>query len=415
MKTAVIFAVFSTAGLWAFAEPDHMHKEGVLRRLGALDESLASAGLDFSMCLTSIYQINTQGGLSTHRRQGRSTGSYDIELNADLQRLLGIDNAVLYMHTESTWPGRDIDQTSVGSYFGVNGDFYPRNSFSIIELWYEQSFLDDTLRFRVGKLDMTGGFECRGCPVSFDGNAYANDENTQFLNSALINNPTIPFPDYGLGAIIYWQPVEYWYISAGAADAQADRRETGFNTAFHDEDYFLTMAETGITPRFFCDNGPLQGAYRFGMWYDPQPKVHSDSNRLYRDDTGFYLSFDQAITKENSSPDDTQGLGTFFRYGYAHGRANDVVNFYSAGLQYQGLFEGRDDDVLAVGFAHGSFSDRADITFSEDYESVLETYYSIMLTRWMIVSPSLQYVTNPGGDNFVDDALIAGIRAHIAF
>lgn len=70
----------------------------------------------------------------------------------------------------------------------------------ITELWYEHALLDDTLRVRLGKMDITGGFECRGCPVSFDGSLYANDETGQFLNSALVNNPTIPFPDKGLGA-----------------------------------------------------------------------------------------------------------------------------------------------------------------------------------------------------------------------
>lgn len=415
MKTAIIVTGISMIMAWTRAEPDHMHQTGFARSLGDVDERLESAGLDFSTCLTSIYQINTQGGRSTNQRQGRWSGSYDLEMNADLHKLFGIDSAVLYMHSESTWSRRDIDETSVGSYFGANGDFYPRNSFSIIELWYEQAYLDDTLRLRVGKLDMTGGFECRGCPVSFDGNAYANDENTQFLNNALINNPTIPFPDYGLGAILYWNPIEHWYVSAGAADAQADRRETGFNTAFHREDYFVYMAETGITPQLDSANGPLQGAYRVGMWYDPQPKANSDAETLVRDDTGFYLSFDQAIVKENSLPGDTQGLGTFFRYGYAPSRANDLTQFYSAGLQYQGIFAGRDEDVLGIGYAHGAFSDRAAETHTEDYESVLETYYSIVLTPSVIISPSLQYVTHPGGDASAQDALVAGIRAHIVF
>lgn len=405
--------VFSTL---TFAEPtEHRHPETLTDGLFGINRDLEPSGIDFAMSLTSIYQVNAKGGRSTNQRQGRWSGSYDLEMNADLQRLLGIDNAVLYLHGESTWSRQDIDATSVNSAFGVNGDFGGRNTFSVIELWYEQSFFDDTLRIRLGKLDMTGGFECRGCAVSFDGNAYANDENTQFLNSALINNPTIPFPDYGLGAIVFWNPVENWYLSFGAADAQADLRETGFNTAFHDEDYFVYMAETGFTPQFESANGPLQGAYRFGVWYDPQPKAHADAGSEYRDDTGFYLSFDQAMTKENNAADDTQGLGAFFRYGYAPGRANDVTQFYSAGFQYQGLFEGRNDDVLGVGWAHGAFSDRADVTYTEDYESVLEAYYSAIVTPWLIVSPSVQYVANPGGDETNRDAVVAGVRLHLVF
>ena len=403
-----------------YGEHEHFwHQESLSGGFFGLNEALEPKGIEFSFAMTSIYQVDVKGGSDTHRRKGRWTGSYDLEMNADLDRLLGMEGASLYMLTEGTWSRESIDTTGVrspdGTAFGVNADFAPRESINVIELWYQQSLLDDTVQIRIGKLDMSGGFECRGCPVSFDGNMYANDENTQFLNSALVNNPTIPFPDYGLGAIVHWNPVEHWYLSFGAADAQADKRETGFNTAFHDEDYFVYMAETGITPQLDSDKGLLQGAYRVGAWYDPQPKAHSDGLKNYRDDAGVYVSCDQKLANENDDPADTQGLGGFFRYGYAPGRTNDITDFYSLGLQYQGLFEGRDDDVLAIGYAHGVFSDRADSTYTEDYESVTELYYNARVTQWMAFSPSVQYVTNPGGDNSVRDAVVVGVRTLITF
>ncbi len=409
IKSDMLLLVLLTGFVWADPS-EHMQQRGALTD-GTV--SLESSGLDFAFSLTSIYQANTKGGISTHRRQGRWSGSYDLEMNADLERLLDIQGGTIYMHSEGTWPRRDINDTSVGSAFGVNGDFAPREAFNVIELWYQQTCFDDTLQIRLGKIDMTGGFECRGCPVSFDGNMYANDENTQFLNSALVNNPTIPFPDYGLGAIIHWNPTENWYLSAGTADAQADKRETGFNTAFHQEDYFIYMAETGITPQIDSPKGPLQGAYRLGVWYDPQPKLQSDSDKKYRDDAGVYISCDQKVTREN--PEDMQGLGIFFRFGYAPSRSNDIAEFYSGGLQYQGLFCGRNEDILGLGFAYGAFSDSADTAFTEDYESAAELYYSAVLTKWMTITPSIQYITNPGGDKSGSDAIVLGLRALIAF
>ncbi len=378
-------------------------------------QTLESSGFDFNFGLTHIYQQNARGGTSTHNHQGRWSGSYDLEMTADLERLLGIEGAELYMLTEGTWSRQSIDETSVGSAFGVNGDFAPREAINIIELWYQQSFFDEALQIRLGKLDLTGGFEHRGCPVSFDCNAFANDENAQFLNSALVNNPTIPFPDNGLGVIAYFNPESDWYLSAGAADAQADKRETGFNTAFHDEDYFLYMTETGITPRLGSANGDLQGAYRVGMWYSPEPRANSDADKLYRDDTGLYLSADQMLIKENNTPDDTQGLGLFGRYGYAPGRTNDIPNFVSFGMQYQGLLDGRDEDVLGVGYARGYFSDRADVTYRNDYESVIETYYNAQLTGWLNLTPSVQYVTHPGGTGSTQDAVVAAVRVTMTF
>ena len=421
MKDEKLFLVFGVmvlgfVGVSVAEQAEHMQQLDTLTAgFGGVNEALEPLGIDFAFGLTNIYQVNVRGGTSTHRRQGRWSGRYDLEMNMDLQKLADIEGGSIYMHSRGSWSRQDIDGTSIGSAFGVNGVADGRESFNIVELWYQQAFLDDMLQLRIGKLDMTGGFECRGCPVSFDGNMYANDECGQFLNAALVNNPTIPFPDYGLGAIVHWNPIEHWYLSVGAADAQADKRETGFNTTFHDEDYFVYMAETGITPQLDSANGPLQGAYRVGVWYDPQPKANSDESKTYRDDTGLYVSCDQMLAKENNDPDDTQGIGAFFRYGYAPSLKNDMTNFFSAGFQYQGLFCGRDDDVLGLGFAHGSFSDSADSTYTNDYESVAELYYSAQVTPWLNVSPSIQYVSNPGGTEPVDDAVVLGVRARIVF
>jgi len=382
-------------------------------------DALADDGIEFVAGLTGIYQQNVRGGLSTHRRAGRFSGSYDLELSINSEKIFGFEGGYFFLHGEGSWSKHGgIDEPSVGSAFGVNGDGAPRRSLDLVEFWYEHSFMDGKLLLRLGKIDLTGGFECRGCPVSFDGSMFANDETSQFLNGALVNNPTIPFPDYGLAVVAHYSPDDFWYVSGGVQDAQADGRETGFNTTFHDEDYFFYIVETGITPRLNSANGPLQGAYRIGMWYDPQPKASSDradAEMYERDDTGLYISCDQMLNKENSDPEDSQGLGTFLRYGYANGKRNDITAFWSFGFSYQGLLDGRDDDVLGVGFAHGTFSDSADMTYTDDYEAVVEMYYNACITPQLNISPSVQYVMNPGGDDSVSDAIILGVRAQFVF
>lgn len=406
-----VFLLIST-GLTVFAQRDNIwQRDSLTDGFFGLDDALVESGIEAGFSMTSVYQRNVKGGLDTSARSGEFTGSYDLEMTFDLQRLLDTQG-ILYLHGEGGW-SEGIDPVSVGSAFGVNADAIGDRGMDIIELYYEGTFFEDTLQIRVGKLDITGGFECRNCPVSFDGSMYANDEVTQFLNGALVNNPTIPFPDYGMGAVVHWNPTEHWYLSFGAADAQADRRETGFNTTFHDDPHFLYLAETGITPRIDSAKGPLQGAYRVGLWYDPQPKAY-DGGSEETNDCGFYLSCDQMLTRENNDPDDTQGLGSFLRYGYAPSNKNDITQFYSFGIQYQGLFDGRDNDVLGLGYANGIFSDKAAATYLEDYESVFEAYYSADVTGWMTLTPSVQYLTNPGGCG-VSDSVIVGLRALVTF
>jgi porin len=380
-----------------------------------LNENVAPSGIEVGLGSTNIYQINVDGGTSTHKRQGRHTGSYDLEITADLQQLLGIERATFYVHAEGSWSRTDIDATSIGSAFGVNADAGGRRAMDVTEAWYEHMSSDGSLRVRLGKMDITGGFECRGCPVSFDGSAYANDETGQFLNGALVNNPTIPFPDNGLGLIFYYNPIEWWYASAGTIDAQADARETGFNTAFKQEDYFFFVFETGIAPLLDSPKGPMPGAYRIGFWNDPRPKSNSDNVRNYRDDVGFYLSFDQMLCKENSVPQDTQGAGVFFRYGYANSEKNDITRFWSLGLQFTGLLDSRDGDVLGLGYAKGIFSNNASATYTEDNEDVLEIYYNAQVTPWLNLSPMAQYIADPGGSDAAKDATVFGLRAQWTF
>ena len=399
------------------AQPDLLRLQTLTDRLLGFNGGLADAGIELELGVTQIYQQNVRGGISKHRRAGRFSGSYDLELTADLQKLLGVEGGSLYMLTEGVWSkSAGIDAPSVGSAFGVNGDARARRAMDITELWYEQAFWGDSLRIRLGKMDLSGGFEHHGCPVAFDCSTYAGDETTQFLNGALINNPTIPFPDYGLGVAVRYSPARFWYVSAAVTDAQADIRETGFSTTFHKEDYFFYIFETGITPQLNSARGPLQGAYRVGLWYDPQPKAISvDGSRNYRDDVGFYLTCDQLLAKENAEPEDQQGLGAFFRYGYANSKRNDISKFWSAGFQYQGLFEGRDDDVLGFGFAQGVFSNRASSTYTDDYENAFELYYSVGIMPWLNISPSIQYIANPGGDRTTSDAVVLGARLQMRF
>ena len=381
-----------------------------------IGRNLEDSGIEIELGITGIYQQNVHGGISTHRRVGRNAGSYDLDLSADLEKLLGIENAHLFVHTKGFWSkSAGVDGPSVGSFFGVNGDAFPRDPAVITELWYEQSMFEETFLFMMGKIDLTGGFERSDYPIAFDSSAFANDETSQFLNSALVNNPTIPFPVYALGVAGYYNPDDWWYISAAFVDAQNDLRETGFQTTFHGEDYFFYILETGVTPQLDSLNGSLQGSYRIGFWNDPQPKAHSDAAKTYRDDIGFYLAFDQMLAKENPDIKDSQGLGAFARYGYADDRKNDMTGFWSFGFQYQGLIDGRDDDVLGAGFAQGFFSDRASGTYTDDYESAFELYYNAHFTPWLNISPSVQYITNPAGSGTVSDAVVLGVRAQMSF
>ncbi len=385
---------------------------------GGLRTELEEWGVTLDLSLTTVYQHNVHGGEKT-RHGHRVTGSYDLELTLSPPLPLLPEGGTIYLLANGGWDQGLTGRGITGDLFGTNYDAVDDRSIDVVNLWYEQSSLDDRVRFRLGKINLT---------FDFDTNAYANDVSSQFLNSALNNNPQIIFPGFALGHVgaqVVVTPVDWFYFAAGVADGQADYRETGLNTAFHDEDYFFSMFEFGLTPTWKTARGELPGGYRFGLWYDPQPKEvffdDLDGRRTTvpyrRDDVGFYLSFDQMVFKEVADdPADTQGLGLFCRYGYAHGDVNYIEHFWSVGAQYQGLLPSRDEDVLGFGAAQGILSDEVRLWGERPHrETVLELYYRIQVAPWLSISPDVQMILDPGGTRSGQDALVVGVRVQAMF
>jgi porin len=205
-----------------------------------------------------------------------------------------------------------------------------------------------------------------------------------------------------LGIRAIWEPSEFFYAQAAIADAQADKRETGFRTTFHDEDYLVSMAEIGIRPRLFDKDG----TYRFILWYDPQDKTELDGSGTKRDDLGFAVSFDQQLTKKVTG---------FFRYGWADDKVNSTEDFVSFGGQIEGPIEGRSEDVFAVGYARGVRSPDGLSSGDEREIDLIESYYRIEVNKHLQITPNIQFVMDPGGLTSESCAIVFGLRCRVKF
>lgn len=410
LSLLAVLSAAPVAAQQADVHPTLGQRETLTDNWFGLGEQLARRGLSLGLGVTQVYQVNTLGGMSTHRRSGRYAGSYDLELEADLETLLGRPAGTVFAVAEGSWSD-GLNASSIGALYGVNDDAAGDRAIDLTELWWQNTWLDGRLAVRLGKIDPSASFECRGRPGGFDASLFANDETSQFLNSALVNNPIIPFPDNGLGAVVHVNVTEWLYASAAVSDAHADARETGFATAFHGRDDFFSVYEVGAVPDLdLWGRGAMPGAYRIGLWYDPRPKQRWTGSTK-RDDLGAYANFDQVIWQENPDADDGQGVGLFGRFGWANPDYSELHWFWSIGGQWQGLIPGRDDDVLGVGFAHGRLAPGAG--FESAREGALEVYYNARIAGWLSVSPSVQWLWNPGGVRG-NDALVVGLRIQAA-
>lgn len=371
-------------------------------------ERLFGPGTTWGAGLTQVYQQNAHGGLSTSARSGRYAGSYDIQASADLTQLLGWADSTAYMLLEGGGPSAgSIDPSAIGSYFGVNADAIPGEWIDVAELWFLRSFADDRLFLQVGKADLTAGIEYRDMVSAFDLNRYANDENSQFLNGAFVNNPTIPFPAYSLALAAVAKPWASWQFAvAGAAQTgDADIDETASWASNEQGLFFIAQASFLPAP---SQRGLWCGEYHLGAWWTGGGELTSQDER-----TGVYLSTAREILRESDDPHDEQGLGIFARYGWADGDAVELDCFWSLGLQYQGLLPSRDEDTLGIGFARGTLAGSDSLAGLEGTERVAELYYNAAVTHTISLTPDIQYIEDPGGEAGADDALVVGLRARI--
>jgi len=372
-------------------------------------ERLFGSDITWGAGLTQIYQQNAHGGLNTSRRSGRHSGSYHIEASADLESALGLADSTMYMLLEGGGPSvGSIDAGAVGSYFGVNGDAIEGEWMDVAELWALRSFADDRLFVQVGKADLSAGIEYRDVASAFDLNRYANDENSQFLNCALVNNPTIPFPAYTLALSAVAKPRDGWQLAAAGAAQSADADiDESASWASDDEGYFF-IAQASFVPAMDAAWQRWSGEYHAGAWW-----TGGGDLLACEEQTGVYLSIGQEVFRESQDPNDEQGLGLFVRCGWADGDRVELESFWSVGLQYRGALESRDDDVLGVGFASGRFADMEDPEVLDGGERVVELYYNLAISPTVSLSPDIQYIADPGGESGGDDAMVIGLRGRI--
>jgi porin len=390
---------------WTFFEPN---AAGLTGDWGGVRTRLDEEGIRFSLFLNHQFGAIVAGGRDTSHAY-RGSASIDGFVTLDLGRLGVLDDGEVLLHYQSNW-GAGANPWR-GSLAEVNDDADGDLGLHVAQLWYRRHFWERKASVTIGFLDYQ---------TIVDRNALANSEDKQFLNQSLDNNPLLPL-SIGLGVAVIVEPVEEYTLILGVADAESVLYKPGFSTAFHDEDLFVGYMEHGLHLALPGSKGELKGNYRAGLVYDPRERskfIRSGRRgEVSRNDRIVYVSADQMLWLERSGSD--QGLGAFFRYGRRDPDTSRFATFWSGGLSYAGLIPERDADVLGIAFAlqrpSRVFRDRVDTQDRQGSETVYELYYAIQVTKWLTITPDVQYIDNPGGDRSQSHTIAGHIRVRWSF
>jgi porin len=326
------------------------------------------------------------------------SGSADFFVRADLARLgVGFGGRVL-AHAKANY-NRNVNDDAAALGEPIDDADFDEPIY-LDQLWYERDFASGRVHARLGYLDQQ---------VAFDRNAYANNEDKQFLNTFLDNSPTVPL-EIGLGALLVVEPTRWLELALAAADADNPIRETGFDTAFDGADSWTSYAEATLHGGF-GEGRP--GALRLGVFRDGAERPVFGRGVRERGHLGLYLSADQRVW--NECGDGSGGLGVFVRAGRDDPRVNRIETFWSAGFQYDGPLPGRDRDAVGLGLYQtlpsGDYRSRVDSDFTS--EVGVEMYYRVQLTPWLAITPDAQWLHDPGGADDAPDAFVLALRVRV--
>lgn len=330
---------------------------------------------------------------------GAQSGSADLFVRADLARLgLPIGGNAL-LQVKSNY-GRNVND-EVAALGDPIDDADFDEAIYVDQLWWERGFAGGRLRARLGYLDQQ---------VAFDRNAFANNEDRQFLHTFLDNSPIVPL-EVGIGALVVAAPARGLELAVGVADADNRVRRLGLDTAFDGTDSWTTVVEATLHGAL---GATRPGALRIGVFRDGEAKAVFGRDTRVRGHLGAYASADLRLLAE--AGDAAQGLGLFLRAGVADGRTNRIAGFWSAGLEWTGPLPGRGRDALGAAIyltlPSDAYRERVDPDFGR--ETGVELYYRVQLTPWLALSPDAQWIRHPGGSDSARDAVLFALRLRVA-
>jgi hypothetical protein len=353
----------------------HLDKH-LLHERDRLGEQLGD--LRVAVGLTGI----VQSSIDAEDLSGEDSDGIDGSWSADVEVESPVgENGLAFILVEAGEGEGLTDELSL-LYQNVNDDAGETESgLEVTEAWYQRNFLSERLFLVAGKLDMTN---------YFDENEAANDERYEFLNTALVNSIAVEFPDNGPGAVAAGYPAEWLELSAGWATGDGEWEDL-------DSDAF-GIAQVHFKPLLF----EKPGNYRFYAWVNNTDKgeVGGDSSE---EGWGAGISFDQLLTEH---------IIGFLRAGFQDDDVYEVEAAWSAGAEISGALWNREMDTAGIAVAQALVNDDID---PDDTESLFEAYYSFAVNEWLHLSPDLQVIDNPAGDDENDTVVVLGTRAQVDF
>ncbi len=338
-----------------------------------IEEALALAsarsvrlGVDAAIVLQNVQQ--SDGPSSAADGSTYQLASTDLYFTAGLARYTMFFADVVGLSGTPQGDGTDGELAQTNGYGArllQQNDLTLREAWLMTELWHQR------LSLTIGRVDLTN---------YFDDNAAANDETTQFLSDALVNNPALGLSENGAGMALVLDPKGAWAFKLGY------QQSTDAATNLSDSLYRLVQFDYRANPLRMGE-----GTYR--VWFRQD---NSSGETL----SGFGVSLDQKVNA---------GTTLFLRYGAAEvAGTNEEDRHYSAGVRFANGLGFFPEDAWGVGLAASDLADGTN-------ERLAEGYYNLRIAEKLQLSFHLAHLLEkaPGAERLA--YWVPGTRLQASF
>ncbi len=412
---------------------------GVTGDWGGLRSHLLESGANIQLTQIGEAIGVAKGGLRQH-----STAEGRLQADLDINGAQAFSWPGLTLHANS-WVlqgGQGPSRCCVGNIATVS-NIEARPSARLFTVWAQQSFLEDRLSVRAGKLAADDEFASSQVSALFTNSAFGWPT---FMGANLPAGGPI-FPLGAIGARIKAAFGQDVTILAATFSGDPVKPGPGDPLIRQPDGLFFdwvggnfTIAEFQFRPH--RDDGADPNNFHVGIWFhdgnfndlrndqfgrslaDP---LTSGIARQHGSDWGAYAMCDIHLWRDPANTG--RDLSGFITLGSQPRDRNAVSLMVSAGINFRGMAESRPDDVFGLAFAYLHMSqsltslDNDSCRFSgicgprRDFEFLVEMTHQIAITPWWSLQPNLQYIAHPGGNisqpgtnTAIPDAIYGGLR-----
>ncbi len=262
------------------------------------------------------------------------------------------------------WTGANTDAQQSGMGLLVPPNAWGENNYQYSQITYTHALPGDWLSVSVGQYSF----------ADYDGNEYAGNTQTNFINYALSQNGTQAYANAGLGAYAQVSAVPHILIAAGFQNA-TDVLGRTLTTSGYSNGQIAWFGVAQWTPDILAG-----GAY--GIIYYNQPSVPLQP------------SASQGISFSASQNLDTR-FGVFLRVNNASGAAIPITTSIAFGGVINDPFGRNRPDQGGLGFAWSKVNQTETGEPTRHAEEAAELYYAITIFKGLQITPDVQVTLNP--------------------